>query len=117
MLGVAGGHHELTREVGAAGSRMDANALHGKIGMRMQQLRQHALDLHARRMATELDARRCTAADIGQHLRLELRMGGGGVEVGQQVRHVRGSGWSDNLLHLFSNPKPGPSLRGRRPVT
>ena len=55
--------------------------------MRMEELRENALDLHSRRISFELDAGGVGSADELAHFALELGVGGGGVEVGQEVRH------------------------------
>src|SRR5471032_3349212 len=51
MLGVGGNGHQLADEVRAAGAPAQCHALHGKIGMGAQELRQYALHLDARRVA------------------------------------------------------------------
>src|SRR3954452_8137022 len=49
MLHVALEGGDLAGEIGAAGPRSDLHALDAKRGMLVEQLREHALDFHARR--------------------------------------------------------------------
>ena len=56
MLRVAREGHELADEVRAAGATTKADAFHRKIGVRVKELGQHPLDLHAGCKALERDA-------------------------------------------------------------
>ena len=97
---------------------MKTNPLDLQLRVRMKELRQHALHLHSRRMAIELDAARRSAGDVGDDLGLEIGMRGGGVQIGQQVGHQqrgpRVEGSPEIWLHLFKNPRVG-LLPGRVP--
>src|SRR5450432_1475147 len=92
MLGVGGNGHQLADEVRAAGARAQRHALHGEIGMGAQELRQYPLDLHARGMAVQRDARAASTLHVLQELALEVGMGGSSVEEGAQIGHVRPRG-------------------------
>ena len=74
----------------------------------MQQLRQHSLDLHARRETLQLDAWRNSATRENEHVALELGVSVGGFEKGQQVGHEHqvGDTTSRNMLQMFYQAKP-----------
>lgn len=90
MLALARHRDQLAREVRAARRRRQPNALHWQLRVRVQQLRQHALDLDARCPAVQLDTRRVPATNVLQDVPLEFGMRGGGVEIGKEIGHVLG---------------------------
>ena len=119
MLSVASGdRNELAAEIRAAGSRAQAYALDRKLRVRMEELRQYALDLHARRISFQLDARGYATTHEIEQFALELGVGGGGVEVGKQIRHRRVVGevgdpkYATNVS--FSQPLGATILPGAR---
>lgn len=86
--------------------------------MCVQQLRQHSLDLHARRVTLQLDAWRNSATRENEHVALELGVSAGGFEKGQQVGHGHQVG-GHHLPKYATNVLPGqaqgttiPSERG-----
>ena len=121
MLGVAGVRRDLAGEVGAPRAGRELDALDRQVRMRVKELRQHALDLHARRVALELDARRAPTLHELEDLALELRVSGGGFEVGEQLGHLgSGRGWTKNIATNVSKVKrpvsfklPTPAARRR----
>ena len=111
MRGVACVRDDLAGEVGATRARGKHDALDLKVGMRMEELRQHALHLHAGCVTLELDARRSPTAHEVEDFALELRVSGGGFEVGEQLGHLgSGRGWRENIATNVSKVKRAGTL-------
>ena len=94
--------------VSASSAAAQANALDGEVGMCVEELGQHALHLHAWRVAVQLDALGLAATDEVEQLPLEFGVRGGGVQIRKEIRHRRlgESGESLNMLHMFSEANP-----------
>ena len=106
MRSAAGVRDDLTGEVGAAGAGGERDALDRKVRVCMEELGQHPLHLHPWRVALELDARRPSTLHEVEDLALELRVSGGGFEVGEQLGHLgSGRGWTSNIATNVSKVK------------
>lgn len=85
--------------------------------MLLEELREDPLDLDAGGVPFELDAARWGALQPGKHVGLELGMGSGSFEVGQEARHRQGREWSRNMATNVFGSKGGTSPTALRRVT
>jgi hypothetical protein len=90
MLDVSGYRHELTAEVRAARLSLYADAFYWEARVRMEELRQHALDFHARRVPMQLDAVCGAASHELAQFPLQVGVGCRGVKIWKEVEHLNG---------------------------
>src|SRR5436190_3546293 len=80
---------DLADEIRAARTRRQLDTLDAKLGVRVEELREHTLHLDPRRVSLELEPARRPTLQVLQDLTLELWMCGGGFEKGEQLGHRR----------------------------
>jgi hypothetical protein len=102
MLDVAGERRDVAGEVRASRAGLEMDALDRQVGMGMKELRQHPLDFDAGCVSLELDPRCAPTSHEVENLALEVRVSGGGFEVGEQLGHLgRGAGGEKISLQTF----------------